>query len=258
MKRLPVLVLTALTALHSPVAAQQGESVSRTRLSVTPLLGVRGSLLTDHATPIIVRGALASSAILLEPQRGSSAIAGAEADLRLAGRVGITGALLYSNADPLVLTTRHDSHLVSQVRLNGPSVWLARAGVSYQLPELNREMAEWLAEEGATPAGYLMVGPALIRQDFRNSSFDLPALQSRVDSWAVHVGYRAVFPLGTPNLALQAVLEDYVPFWNRQGEQRRIEHILGLEPGDSHVMTADFGYNRSHVPMLTVGLALRF
>lgn len=229
---------------RAPVAMRQA------RLSITPLVGLRTPLLTARTTPVIVAGSLIPAAVSLQPQRGAGATAGAEVDLYLGGRAGVTGAFLYTNPDPIVLTTQPVQNIVSQLRINGPSVWFARAGVSYRLPE-----AEWI-EGTVLPAGYLMVGPALVRQDFTGSALRLGGEDDTLDSWAVHLGYRALFPIGSPNFAIQVTLEDYVPFWNRAGEEERLERILTFEPGT--VVSADFGYDRPHILMLNVGLALRF
>lgn len=251
MQRVLAAVVVALLS-GVPARAQEAEPrparVEDARLSVTPLVGVRSALLSGRTTPVIVAGALRSTAVRLEPERGAGGVGGVEVELRLAGRLGATGALLFSNPDPFLLTTQAESRTVTQLRVSGPSLRVARAGLSYRLPDVDAEYAHVL------PAGYLLVGPARVRQDFRESVLELPG-EEPLDSWAVHLGYRALFPIGSPRLLLQASLEDYVPFWNRRRERERVERILSLEPGT--VLSADLGYDRHHVLMLHLGLALR-
>lgn len=256
MRTRAVVLLAGLALAPAAALAQAPPGLPSARLTITPLLGVRASLIANGTTTVVVPGGggpgddiVFPVVVDFEREREAGALTGLEADLRIAGRVGVAGAVLYTNADPLLVTREVGSGVVTQLRVDGPSVWLARLGLSYRLPELE-------GKRGAPfPAGFLLVGPAAVRQDYWGTLLELGD-EPTVDSWAVHFGYRGQFPIGVSGLAFQLSVEDYVPLWNRRGERVRVERLLDLEPGT--VLTSDLRYGATHIPVFQTGIAFRF
>jgi hypothetical protein len=244
-------VLAALVTCALPAHSQ--ERVTSARLTLTPLLGYRTPLALDHRTTVVVPSEEDPVVVDLSTDRGSGGVAGVELDLRLAGAVGVTGGVLYSADDPFALLLESEERVLAQLSVQGPSILFTHADISVRLPDVRLD--EMWPTPRALPAGYLFAGPAWIRQDFTGSPLALSE-DDVEESWGVHLGYRAQFPIsGTRHLVLQASLEDYIPFWNRSRGQARIARVVEQQTGN--VLSTQLAYNRTHVLMLNVGLALR-
>lgn len=225
-------------------------SVSRARLSVTPFLGVRAPLVSNRRAAVVVTGRAHPTVVVFDAQQDGGGVAGLEAELRLVGPFAVAGALGFTNPDDMVTTIRSEGGVVTQTVLQGPSVWFARADLSYELPAPNPDVRPY------RPAAYLMLGPALLREDYGDGILSLGNDDDTIDNWAMHVGIKALMPMGSRGAVLYLSFEDYATFWNpRDDDQQRLERLLSLEPGT--VLSTGFDYNTTHVLMLNVGLALR-
>jgi hypothetical protein len=161
--------------------------------------------------------------------------------------VGIVGGVVYTNPDELGVLAALGGDVITRLQVDGPSVWFAKLGISYRLPEPDPD------DRRFHPAAYLTAGPALVRQQFDGGLFDDG---ETVQSWGANIGAKAVQALGTPNVALYLSVEDYITFWNTDAVQLRIlERLRAIEPGA--LLAADLGYDRAHVLMLNLGLSLR-
>lgn len=245
---LGVLVLSLSTAL----SARAQERVPQARLTLAPVLGIRTPLSLDQRTTVVVPSRRAPAVIDLSSDRSTGGVAGVEADLRLIGPVGVAGGVLYSAHDPFGVLLQSEGRILTQFSVQGPSVWFAHADLSVRLPDAKVD-EQWPTPR-VLPAGYLLAGPAWIRQDFEGSALALSPNDVE-ESWGVHLAYRAQFPIGNPNLVVQASLEDYIPFWNRSRAQARIARVIEAQTGS--VLTTQLPYNRTHVVMINLGLALR-
>lgn len=244
-----ILVIPPLTTLP----AHSQERVPPARLTLAPVLGIRTPLSLDQRTTVVVPSRFAPVVVDLASDRGNGGVAGVEADLRLIGPVGIAGGVLYSADDPFGVLLESEGRVLAQVSVKGPSVWFAHADLSLRLPDV--EVDERWPTPRVLPAGYLLAGPAWIRQDFEGSALAL-APSDVEESWGVHLAYRAQFPIGSPHVVIQASIEDYIPFWNRSRAQARIGRVIDeLQTGS--VLGTQMVYNRTHVVMFNVGLALR-
>lgn len=213
------------------------------RVMIAPVLGIRGPLLGSRTLAAVAVGDLLASRFEWGSARSSGPATGVEVDLRLVGSVGLSAMGLYLGADDVALLTEVNDRVVSEMLLGGPEVWVAAAGLSVRL----------LDEFPFAPAGYLVVGPALIRQDYSGSVFDVTGLERRVDSPGMWLGYRALFPIGMSDTALSVVLEDVVPFWSRDGEFDRLQQAADLTEASTSIGLR----GATHLPMLRIGVAFR-
>ena len=250
MRRAVFLALLGTLALVRPTSAQ--ERIHPARLTIAPVLGIRAPLARDQRTTVVIPSLL-PVVVDLGPDRGSGEVAGLEADLRLAGPIGVSAGFLYSAGDPFGVLLQGEEGVLAQISADGPTLWFLHADVSFRLPDIRVEK-EWRAPR-IIPAGYLVAGPARVRQDYGGSLLAL-SKDDVEESWAIHVAYRAQLPLGLRHLVLQASVEDYVPFWDRTHERARLGRLIDLQA--DRVLSTQVAYNRTHIPMLNVGLALRF
>lgn len=250
----PLLPLPAPAQLDPPEPYEADdtapERVRNARISITPLIGWRVPIAQDRREALVVPGRLSPLAVELQTRHTGNGIAGLEAELRLFGPVGIAGALAYSNPDNRILVAETPQGALTQVAFRGASLWFARAGLSFRLPEPVPDRRDY------RPAAFLVVGPALVREDYGDASLALPDGRDRIDSWALHMGVMALFPIGAPGVYLRLGVENYATFWNpHDAERRRVEQAMQLQPGT--LLNASLGANRTHVVMASFGLSLR-
>jgi hypothetical protein len=254
---LPMLLLSlslptpALGQVQVPDAElDTPEHVPRARLSITPFIGWRAPIAQDRREAVIVPGALVPLAVELETRHVGSGVAGLEAELRLFGPVALAGAVAYSNPDNRILSAETPAGTFTQVSIRGPAVWFGRAGLSLRLPEPVPDARRY------RPAGFVMFGPALVREDYGQTTLALPDSPDRVDNWALHMGARGVFPVGARGVYLLLSFENFATFWDPEDPERaRIERAMELQPGT--LLNASLGANRTHLLMASFGLSLR-
>jgi hypothetical protein len=246
--KLRVLTLAGLLALSSPAVGQDPGQLPMARFTITPFVGVRVPFTSSRQAEVIVAGEDEPFVFGFDEERGGGATAGIETALRLAGPFSLAGSFMYAGSDDILLVTQVEDAL-TQLEVDGPSVWFAKVGVSYRLPDPNPDTRRF------HPAGYLTAGPALVRENYGDSPLGFE--EESVNSWAINVGARAVQALGSRNAAFFLGFDDYVTFWNTDDfERQRIERFLRLQPGT--ILNADFDYDRSHILMLQAGVSLRF
>jgi hypothetical protein len=220
------------------------------RLSVTPFIGLRAPIAQDRREVVIVPGELIPLAVAVESRPAGGGVAGLEAELRLAGAVGVNAALAFSNPDNRILSAETPAGAFTQVSFRGPSLWFARAGLSIRLPEETPDTRSY------RPAAYLTLGPAVVREVYGDAALALPDRDDRLDSWALHMGVRAVMPIGMPGVFVLLAAENYATLWNpHDAEGARVERAMQLQPGT--LLNASLGANRTHVLMVSLGLSFR-
>lgn len=259
MHRLTVVAAATLLASASPLSAQtsplyddpEPRSVPNAFFTLTPYVGLRSPLLSDRTTTIVLPGAI-PRAFELQSERRGGGIAGAEAELRF-GAVGLMGSLAVSNPDQFLVTTETPQGAITRTQAEGPSVYFARAGVSYRFADPGDEdgMRKY------RPAAYIALGPAVVRQDFDGTALSVPGEDDTIDSWALAISLKGVQTLGTNRLAVHFGIDDYVTFWDQDDsrQQRRLERFLDLRPGT--VLDANFDYDETHVILVHLGLSFR-
>jgi hypothetical protein len=231
-------------------APREVQSVRVGRLGITPLLGVRAPLVSQRRATVIVPGGFSPLVVVFDGRGGDGGTVGAEVDLRLVGPVGVAAALTFSNPDEVLTTVRHGEGTISQNVLKGPTVAFARLNLIYELRAPHPE------DRNYRPAAFVMIGPAVAREDYGHGMLALSDGADRVDNPALHVGIKALMPFGSPSLVLHLSAENYATFWNpRDQERRRVERLLELQPGTA--TSTGFDYNTTHVFMFNVGLSLR-
>lgn len=250
-----LLLALPLTAAAQPdpyyASDRTPAPVPNALFTVTPYFGLRSPLVSQRRATVVLPG-LVPVVVDLSGERVGGGIAGAEAELRLFGPIGIVGSFAASNPDGILVTTQTESGALSQVEVDGASVYFARAALSYRFPE--PDDPDGLRKY--RPAAYIAVGPALVREEYGEGVLSLGDSGDRVDNWALAISLKGVQPLGTPRIALHLGLEDYVTFWNPDDdERRRIEQFLSLQPGT--VLNADFDYDETHIIMVHLGISFR-
>jgi len=260
MKRIVAAVLASLVTTlgaHGVAEGQQPgvdapvpQAVPDGRLNITPFFGWRPPAAQDRRETVIVPGVLLPLAVDIETRPGGVGTAGLEAELRLMERVGVTGALAFSNAENRVLTAETPGGNFTQVSLRGPSLWFARAGLSIRLPEPVPD------QRASRSAAYLMLGPAVVREEYGDGVLALPGRGDRQDNWAMHFGIKGIVPIGMPGVFVHLSAENYATFWNpRDAERARVERAMQLQPGT--LLNASLGANRTHLFMGNVGVSIR-
>jgi hypothetical protein len=243
--RLSVLALAGLLALPAAAAAQDPlppGQLPPARFSVTPFVGMRVPYSTGNAYLFTGDG----RSFVINEDRGGGALAGVEGEARVRGPLSVLGSLAYSNAGD------YDIRLTSgegeQIPLIGdtPDTWMAKLAVAYRLPEPRPDNRRF------HPAGFLSVGPSLVRTNWADSDLD----GSGDNHWGLNLGVHTATTLGTPRLALNLGIEDYLTFWDTE---RLAAHEATLY-GDFFEDTAavDFDYSSSNLVMLRLGLSFRF
>jgi hypothetical protein len=258
MHRRTVVAAALLLSAAPPLAAQtsplhesdEPRTVPNAILAITPYFGLRSPLLSDRRTTVVVPGDF-PRAFDLRGEHTGGGIAGAEAELRF-GAVGIVGALAVSNPDKFLITSETPQGAIAQMHAEGPSVYFARAGISYRFPDPGDEdgMRKY------RPAAYITIGPAVLREDYSDGALSLPDEDDTIDNWALAVSLKGVQTLGTNRLAVSFGIDDYVTFWDQDdAERRRLERFLNLAPGT--VVDAAFDYDETHIIMVHLGLSFR-
>jgi hypothetical protein len=258
MHRLTVVAAATLLVSTSPLSAQtpplyesdEPRTVPNAVLAITPYFGLRSPLLSDQRTTVVVPGDF-PRAFDLQGQHAGGGIAGAEAELRF-GAVGIVGSLAVSNPDKFLITSQTPQGAIAQMHADGPSVYFARAGISYRFPDPG-------SEDGMRkyrPAAFITIGPAVLREDYRDGPLALPNADNTIDNWALAISLKGVQTLGTNRLAVHFGIDDYVTFWDQDdAERQRLERFLNLAPGT--VIDAAFDYDETHIILVHLGLSLR-
>jgi hypothetical protein len=224
--------------------------VPQGRFSVTPFIGWRAPVAQDRREVVIVPGHLLPLAVEVEARPAGGGVAGVETELRIAGAVGVNAALAFSNPENRILSAETPEGSYTQASFRGPSLWFARAGLSIRLPEPSPDT------RAHRPAAYLMLGPGLVREVYGDGPLALPDRNDRLDSWALHMGARAILPIGMPGLFILLAAENYATLWNpNDGELARMERAMQLQPGT--LLNASLGANRTHLLMFSLGLSIR-
>lgn len=246
----PRVLLVGLLILGSVLQAAAQEAPRRVvpqgRLWITPIAGLRSPYVAGGREEVVVPGNVFPVVFDREPRRITGGAIGVEADLRVAGRLGITGGVLLTGGDPLLLTRQTPPGALGSVAISGPAVTVAKLGMSYRLPDVTRG--------GILPAGLLVASAARVERDYSGTLLGTGEDERQV-SWGGILGYRALWPIGSSRVFLHTALEDMIVLWETEAEASRLESVLDL-PGGT-LVSADFDYDRTHVLMFTVGLTVR-
>jgi hypothetical protein len=250
MKIRSLFVLAGLaTALPAAAAAQQGQylpagqtgaQLPHATWAVTPFVGVRVPFSTGDQ--FIFREDDAVSDTRVTQERGGAVLVGLEGEYRFQGPWSLVGTVGYSPSGNDVATVESGS-ASDDFSIDGPSILMARAGVSYRLPEPSPDRRRF------HPAGFIVAGPALVRTSY--DGFDA------VNNWAASVGLHATAPLGkSRRFAFQLGIEDYVTFWDTESLAEIEEPILSTLLGEP--VAIDYDYSVSNILTLRLGGSFRF
>lgn len=243
--RLSVLALSGLLALPAAAAAQDPlppGQLPPARFSVTPFVGMRVPYTTGNAYLFTGDG----RAFSIDEDRGGGALAGVEAEARVRGPLSLLGSVAYSNAgDYLITLTSGEGERIPLIA-DTPDMWMGKLAVAYRLPEPRPDNRRF------HPAGFVSVGPSLVRTSWSDSDLG----DGANNHWGVNFGVHTATTLGTPRLALNLGIEDYLTFWDTE---RLAEHdaiLYGRHFEDQAAV--DFDYSSSNLIMLRAGLSFRF
>ncbi|CAN5125526.1 hypothetical protein BH20GEM2_BH20GEM2_18160 [soil metagenome] len=242
------LLLAALFFLPLPAAAQLGlETLPRARVIVSPYFGARAT--HDTRVELGVNDGSEAFASLTEERRDGTQLVGGQVEVRVFGPLGVVAALAHSPASDIDFV-RFDPGLPPDTSFGiGPELWLGKLGISYRLPEPSRDTRRFRT------AGYISVAPAFVREDPRDNVGVQPEFREPITNFAVNVSGDASISLGTPRLALQLGIEDYITFWNGEAHARQFERFFE-RIGDPADVSAD--YDTSHIIVPRIGISLRF
>jgi hypothetical protein len=254
--RLVALLLAGLLLVPAVLEGQYREPSPRPRVSVTPLVGYR--IPYDAVGDLTLYYRDGSTTFLhSRERRGGGPVYGGEVEIRMFGPFGLSAGYLHAESAENTIDQRmeiYEEHGDTEITWSGPtrgpSSHFVRAGVVIYLPEPTPDLQRRPITASIT------VGPAIVRevQPADPVPADYPQANhihwDPIDHYAVHVGLRAIIPLGTPRIALRVAAENHFTFWNEAELNRQtMERFGGL---------ADWRYGRYHLATLNAGVALRF
>jgi hypothetical protein len=239
------LLLVLVLAVPTFAAAQESPTLPRARVSVTPFTGYRigfttSGRLTLSAGPDSVSGAF-------DEERGGGTVVGAQLEIRAVGPVNLIGAVSYGRAGEIRITDPSTPQAGAE-RVSAPSVWLAKAGLAFRLPDPVPDSRSF------HPAAFVTVAPAVVREEF------VPGFAGQdakpVNHFALSLGADVVTAIGAPWIALHIGVEDFITFWNTDERERRTEEFLFRQL--QVPVNAEYTYDPSHIPLLRAGVSFRF
>jgi hypothetical protein len=246
-----LLILSgALLLCADPASSQFREEAPYSRVNITPVVGYRLPYSARvEATVFTDTHAISSR---FDEERGGGYLTGGEAEIRIAGPVSIFGTVIYAEpAENRVV----ESGMAPQ-DFSGPTVWLASAGLVIRLPE---PVPDYRRFPFVTS---LQIAPGLVREIPRRTRLApdhplyVPSPWETIDHMALNAGFRVITLLGTPRLALQFGVNDFVTFWNANAVSQQLERAyheqLGLD------VTAEYTLPISHQLHGHLGISFRF
>lgn len=242
------LLAVGLLLLPGPLAAQLGrEALPPERVVVTPLVGYRA----PHSTGIelSVDSEFDSFSILTDEDRRGAVFYGGRVMVRAIDRLSVAATLARSSSARVNSVTREPGLPPESSFSIGPDLWFGSLGLSYRLPDPSWETRRFLF------AGFVSVEPGVLREVPRaNLSVPQEFLES-VDNFTLSVAADASIALGTPNLAVNFGVRDYITFWNGDAHAEQFERFFERS-GDPADVSAE--YNTSHIIVPQIGISLRF
>ncbi len=248
-----LLALAGLLALPTLAAAQvrdPGRPVGQlpdARFAITPFVALR----VPYATGDQYVFTDAGPAYLVSEERGGGAVAGAEVEMRARGPLSVLGSLAYgSNGEHQIVVTSEEGEVIP-LRADGPETFMAKLALAYRLPEPRPDNRRF------RPAGFLSVGPSLVRMDYDADDEFGGSWTEPINHWGLNFGIHTATTLGSPRVALHFGLEDFLTFWDTERLSERDAVIFGSVLGDESARV-DFNYSASNIILLRAGISLRF
>lgn len=252
-----VLALFGLFALPIAAAAQRGETVPvvppreilpPARFAVTPYLGVRIPYNTGNYVVVSQDGA---RQFLVTEERGGGAVVGLNAEARVRGPLSAIVGFGYSGRqqDMFSVQLPGDS-IAARFITDGPAMFIAKAGMSYRLPDPSPDNRRF------HPSAFVTLAPALVWLDWEDFDGAPREITDNTRHFALNLGVDAASRIGESGWALQIGFEDFLTFWDTDAVRRRDE-FLGASRFNEPVFI-DYDYTASNILQLRLGLSRRF
>jgi hypothetical protein len=220
------------------------------RVTISPLIGYR--LPYDARVEGTVYTQTTATSAEFTEERGGGTLVGGEAEVQLIGRLSTFASLLYASPVANVVTERGRR----PEQFTGPNIWFGSVGFVLRLPE---PIPDYRRFPFVTS---IHAAPAIVREIPRGSRLppehDLYVENpwETIDHFAVNAGFQATILLGTPSIALQLGVSDYITFWNSRAVERQLERAYREQLGEEII--AEYRMPVSHQFVGQAGLSLRF
>lgn len=253
--RSSALALAGLLALPALATAQDGvgmpteqnpQILPRTRFAVTLFGGARVPYTSGEYFVFTESG----DQFRVEEERGGGFSLGVEGEVALRGPFSAIASLTYTSSDQDIYSVivPGDSVTSLQFQSDGPTVWLAKAGLRARLPDPFRDARRH------HPSAFVHVAPALVW--VRQGDVEgFPELGDDNLHFALNLGADAVTRIGRGPWALSVGLEDYITFWDTESFRDRDEVIFSSiyeEP-----VQIEYDYGTSNILLIRVGVSYR-
>jgi hypothetical protein len=249
-----VLALAGLLALPVCAAAQSGGmptaeqnplQLPHSRFAVTPFIGVR----VPYTTGTYHVSTEDGGQYAVEQDREGGWAAGVNGEAFLNRSLGAIVGFTYSSAGQDIYRFVGRNGTADSLEADGPTYWMAKAGMTWRLPDPVRDTRRF------HPSAIITVAPALVVADYGDID-GFPELSGSSTSFALNLGADAVARLGSRGKwAISVGLEDYVTFWNQDDQVDRETFIWSGLTND--VVTVDYDYGTSNIFLIKLGVSYR-
>ena len=244
--KIRALALAGLLALPAVASAQEPlppGQLPPARFSVTPFIGLRVPYTTGNAYLFVGE----NRSFIIDEDRGGAPLAGVEGEARLRGPVSLLGSVAFGNGgDHTIRLTSSEGDDQIPLIADTPDMWMGKLALAYRLPEPRPDNRRF------HPAGFISAGPALVRTSWADSDLD----GDGINHWGLNLGVHAATTIGSPRLALNIGLEDFLTFWNTERLAEHDATLYGQYFEDA--ADVDFDYSSSNLVVLRAGLSFRF
>lgn len=240
------LPLTAATAQDRSMLAGEPppERLPQSRFSITPYVGVRVPFTTGDV--VLVDGD--DNVYLLAYQRGGGPMVGLDVTARIAGPVHfIAGGAYTVGREDVVRLADAAGDSLDERRLDGPAIWLARAGVQVRLADPTPDNRRF------HPSALITVAPAMVFTSWGDDG--LPG--DNGTAFALNLGADAAARIGrSDRWSFSVGLHDYIAFWDTSDFAARDAAVGGVLVGTP--VAVDYNYSNSNILTARFGVSYRF
>ena len=247
MRRAVVAALVAAAVLPGAAAAQFTPDAGKVwgpRVRVTPFVGTSPTVGRSERWTVFGGSAFASSQI--ETDLGAGPVVGATLEVRAAGRFAFIASGVYVNRGQTQWFSSSEGEVFAGP---GSDFIVAKAGVAMRLREPISDL------QFRQLSASIFAAPALVHERPDRGLFSDPMLTKPINHWGANVGLEAEMPLGHPNFAFQAAVEDYVILWDNRELAERFDAVAAR---DGFTTDTSIDIDPSHMLVFRAGLSVRF
>lgn len=254
--RRSALALLGLIALPLAASAQTGERLTtedrplqlpNSTWAVTPFVGVRVPFTTGDFVVTTESG----RQFAYREERAGGAMVGLQVERRLAGPFRLVAAAAYSGSGETTYEARGSTDgTLNNAQIDGPVMYLVRAGVGYRLPEPRAG-----DDRRYHPSAMVAAAPAVVWLNYDDVD-GFPDLGRTTRHLGLNLSAEATSRLGSGPLAVSLGLDGMVTFWDFDELRPRDELLFGALFEEA--ASVDYDYSNSLILLARLGLSYRF